>query len=410
MKELSRASLSIAIMMLYLVLFLHLGASAETNDNAKFQFKHHFADADMGPGSGWAQAALVDIDQDGDLDFVVGDRDKPLRPIYWYEFRGADDWVRHLLGRDSPPDVGGALLDVNGDGWIDHVTGKAWYENSGDPRKDEFRRHVFDESLADVHDIVIGDINGDGVPDVVTLSDKNDLRWYQIADDPEKPWQWHHIFESVHSGISLGDLDGDGDTDIVRSDIWLENLGKGQSWESHRLTPPWGNRSSAWSYNATQTEIADIDGDGRADIVICDGEISGARIAWLRSPEDPRHDRWPLNYLPTADSDERGAYHTLQIGDLDADGDLDVFSAEMEAVAGARPPRWFIWENADGKGEFIEHVILDVNLGGHLAQLGDVDADGDLDICSKPWRAAKSNGADGKNHFDFLENLQNSPR
>ena len=34
----------------------------------------------------------------------------------------------------------------------------------------------------------------------------------------------------------------------------------------------------------------------------------------------------------------------------------------------------------------------------------DVDADGDLDICSKLWRPIKSNANGGRNHFDFLEN------
>ena len=77
----------------------------------------------------------------------------------------------------------------------------------------------------------------------------------------------------------------------------------------------------------------------------------------------------------------------------------------MEAFCGDRPPRWFVWENVDGKGNFREHVVLDANLGAHEAVCGDVDADGDLDICSKLWRPIKSNANGGRNHFDFLENL-----
>ena len=38
-------------------------------------------------------------------------------------------------------------------------------------------------------------------------------------------------------------------------------------------------------------------------------------------------------------------------------------------------------------------------------QTGDVDGDGDVDICSKPWGAAAWNGAAGRMHVDFLENL-----
>jgi len=77
----------------------------------------------------------------------------------------------------------------------------------------------------------------------------------------------------------------------------------------------------------------------------------------------------------------------------------------MEAFCGDRPPRWFVWENVDGRGTFRERVVLDANLGAHEAVCGDVDSDGDLDICSKLWRPIKSNANGGRNHFDFLENL-----
>ena len=39
------------------------------------------------------------------------------------------------------------------------------------------------------------------------------------------------------------------------------------------------------------------------------------------------------------------------------------------------------------------------------AVVADVDGDGDLDICSKLWRARKDNANGGRNHPDFLENL-----
>jgi hypothetical protein len=76
----------------------------------------------------------------------------------------------------------------------------------------------------------------------------------------------------------------------------------------------------------------------------------------------------------------------------------------MESVHGDKPPRWFIWKNL-GSGRFKEQVILDANLCGHEAVVGDVDGDGDLDICSKLWRPARGNGNEGRNHLDFLENL-----
>ena len=94
------------------------------------------------------------------------------------------------------------------------------------------------------------------------------------------------------------------------------------------------------------------------------------------------------------------------MADFDNDGDPDVFTCEMEGIPGDKPPRWFLWENVDGKGQkFVEHVILDAKLGGHAAVAADFDGDGDLDIVSKLWRPRKDNANGGKNHVDFLENL-----
>lgn len=64
-------------------------------------------------------------------------------------------------------------------------------------------------------------------------------------------------------------------------------------------------------------------------------------------------------------------------------------------------PRWVVWENL-GNGRFAERILLDTKLGGHELQVGDVD--GDVDICSKPWRVTPWNGAGGRMHVDYLEN------
>ena len=200
-------------------------------------------------------------------------------------------------------------------------------------------------------------------------------------------------------------MDGDGDVDVVRSNVWFENLRRGSSWQTHKMTEPWGSDQPSFAVNATQTEIVDLNRDGRPDVVIADGENPTSKIAWLEAPADPRSGAWTTHHLPRGDDAPRGALHSLKVADFDGDGDDDIFTVEMERFPGARPPRWFIWENVDGKGKLAERVILDVNLGGHEAVIGDVDGDGDIDICAKPWTPNPSNALGGKNHFDFLENL-----
>jgi hypothetical protein len=375
------------------------------NVAAELLFRHHFGDRDL-PGRNMGQTDLADLDRDGDLDFITGEQNGR---IFWYEHQAADKWVRRDLGDNSPSDVGAAALDVNGDGWVDFVTGGAWYENPKSPREKPFVRHVFDPALAAVHDLILGDVDGDKRLDVLTMSDRNDVRWYAVSATPGARWTQTPIGQAVHSGISLGDLDKDGDLDVVRSNVWFENLHRGQRWTMHKMTEPWGAKDPPFAVNATQTATVDLNRDGWLDVVICDGENPSSKIAWLEAPPDPRSGGWKTHPLPRGDEAPRGALHTLHVADFDNDGDSDIFTVEMERFPGARAPRWFIWENSDGKGKLIERVILDANLGGHEAVVGDVDTDGDLDICSKPWSPRKGNALGGKSHFDYLENITPRP-
>ena len=354
------------------------------------------------------QTSLADIDRDGDLDFVTGRR---AGVIVWFEFTGdPDNWIRHRIADKSPSDVGGKVLDIDNDGWPDMVAGGAWYKNPGTELKDGklWQVFVFDPTLKYVHDLIAADLDSDGKPEIITMggdmpgetmdSEIRDLRFYKIGNDPSKPWSKTRIWNSVHSGLKSGDIDRDGDIDLIRSDIWLENVdGRGTEWVSHRIV------GFQWDL-ASQAVLADIDCDGRDDLVLAEGEIKGARIAWFECPDDPRDvSEWTGHIIAQGDTLKRGPYHSLALADFDLDGDKDIFAGEMEWL-GELPFRWFIWENlSDGK--FKENVILDNGLGTHEAVIGDVDGDGDMDIAGKLWRPVDVNSNGGNNHADYLENL-----
>jgi len=167
---------------------------------------------------------------------------------------------------------------------------------------------------------------------------------------------------------------------------------------------PFGKPSGPYPL-ATRCVVADLDRDGDQDLVMTNNEIREGAIAWIENVDSKGRD-WKLHLLPLSDTLPRGAFHSIALADFDGDGDSDIFTCEMEGIKGERPPRWYIWENRDGRGaEFVERVILDRGLGGHEAVVGDVDGDGDIDICSKLWRARNDNSNHGRNHVDFLENL-----
>lgn len=373
-----------------------------------FQFIPHIIDTTLPADRCYAQTALADLDQDGKLEYIVGQQ---YGDIFYYKMHTPARWTRHLLGRESPSDVGGVVLDVDGDGYPDFVAGGAWYRNSRQADV-EFTRLVFDPDLRGVHDITTADIDGDGRLEVLTMSDQNRIYWYKIPENPAGTWTRHDVGPGVHAGLSVGDIDGDGDLDIVRTNVWFENVkGDGTVWQVRPIgpnTPPPPDFQPYFAFDATISIVCDMDGDGKNDIVFVDAEIPGGSAWWMQNLDGQgrawkRHEifQWDGSSEP-----RRGAYHSLVAGDLDGDGDIDLATCEMEAVPGDAAPRYYIWENLDGAGgKWQEHIIFDGNLGGHALVAGDVTGNGQPDLLAKPWRASSSNALSGKMFILFLENI-----
>ena len=80
--------------------------------------------------------------------------------------------------------------------------------------------------------------------------------------------------------------------------------------------------------------------------------------------------------------------------------------ARWEAVPGERTPRYYIWENLDGRGgAWQEHVILDANLGGHEPVVGDIPGNGSSISSPSPGTPARATPWAGKMFILLLENI-----
>lgn len=399
-------------------LFLVLLSYSQTNDPWSKRFRHHFITPDIPQEKnltwGYGTPVLADFDKDGDLDFAFSTREERL---YWFENQKSGSWIQHEAGQAPIGQLGATALDVDRDGWTDIVIGGMWYHNPGNPRKQPFERYEYDNRIREeIHDLVPADINNDKKPDIVAMGDEEGCFWYQIPENPCRNSEWKRTVitmtvldnqEDIHGGFApngTGDLDKDGDVDLVLPDRWLENRDGGMRWVSHPLPfgkrGPYGLSCRGW--------VVDLDKDGDLDIVASDSDQKESRVAWLES--DGNHSpQFKAHFLPLTAPGRRGSFHALAVADFDQDSDLDILSVEQEdpdILPSGAAPRWYIWENMDGFGrEFVERVILDARLGGHDVWIGDIDGDGDIDISSKIWSRWSGNANGGRFHADWMENL-----
>ncbi len=135
--------------------------------------------------------------------------------------------------------------------------------------------------------------------------------------------------------------------------------------------------------NNSQVRVGDIDDDGRLDIVVTSSEQKGFPVSWYEAPSDPKYGTWIEHVVGQLDY-----CHSLQVGDIDNDGDPDIMAAEM--VKGSDPDQVVVYINEGHPGDpgagnrgtptFRAQVLSEV--GAYWAKLGDVGGDGDLDIVS----------------------------
>jgi len=126
---------------------------------------------------------------------------------------------------------------------------------------------------------------GYGGPNEGTDPRLHQIVWYENDGHPERtPWKKHVIAESFLNAFEAfaADLDGDGQMEVVAT-AW--GAGKGRvAVFKHQGDPrgPWSMQllKDKWS-RADQVFVADIDGDGRPDVVAA-AERGSNEVRWWR--------------------------------------------------------------------------------------------------------------------------------
>jgi hypothetical protein len=225
-------------------------------------------------------------------------------------------------------------------------------------------------------DLILGSKNPSGV-----------VGWLEAPANARdlSAWKWHRLYGAGWiMSLEAHDLDGDGDQDVIVSDrkgkkrgcLWLENPGQDRAagpWKEHRIGPQ--------GKEVMFLDLADLDGDGRTDLVV---PTYQRELFFCRRKEGAGVD-WEVFAL--AYPENTGTGKAVGIADVDGDGKKDVVLTCGNATGGKSGAVWLSYRKSPRDREWDVHEISGPEgVKFDLAKLVDLDGDGDPDLLSTEER------------------------
>jgi len=348
------------------------------------------------PNAGKQQTscAVADFNNDGLNDFCVSERTS-APGLVWYQ-RTETGWKKHVV-EDAICfiEAGTIAFDVDNDGDMDIIAGGEgktnqvwWWENPyPDFSKPAWPRYLIRNTGGNkVHDQMVGDFDGDLKPDLVFWAQGDQTLYFsRIPRDPaeQKNWKLIPVYKyysdsqmeqhgtypawkrpNEHEGLAKADIDGDGVQDIIGGGLWFRYLGNDK----------FSNNIIDGAYTFSRSAAGQIIPGNRPEIIL----VVGDGLAPMYLYEYQKNTWVRKEIVPQVSNG-----HTLALIDLDGDGNLDIWYAEMTLGGHKDAVNRILF--GDGKGNFPRDMIISKGIDVHDSDIADLDGDGDLDILGKPY-------------------------
>jgi len=267
-------------------------------------------------------------------------------------------------GPRGPFAEGGVIMDVNGDGQPDLVVNESaapralvWLEAP------QWTKHVIDTGV-DAADVIPARLFGRR--GILVVHRRAQVRFYEIPLHPAERWPETEIYSfytpSDQGGLALADIDGDGRPDILCGNYWI------RSPESFEL--PWRLFAIELWNEQPRSAMLRLAMIGPGELVAMQREMPDGRLARFEKPFDPKQ-LWMEHRI--ADVLTLDEARSLDVADLDGDGRPDLIVGEKGGAA-----RLIVLLNR-GAGRFEARVIANHVAAEHIRAMN-LDRRGRPDI------------------------------